>query len=308
MTLQQLEYIVAVDRFRHFAKAADFCNVTQPTLSAMIQKLEDELDTKIFDRRKQPISPTNIGVKIIEQAQHTLAQAAQVKNVVLENKNSLGGTFTLGILPTIAPYLIPRFFPQMMKRYPNLDIRVIEMRTKEIKTALSEEKIDAAILAKVDGLEDYNLHNLFYDRYFAYISPNDDLFSKQSISLSELYDKQLWLLDEGHCYRDQFVKICNLRSAQISQNAYRLGSIETYMRMVENGSGITFIPEISVLQLSENQRNLVRPFNLPVPTREIIMATGKNFLRNTYLNMISESIKNSVPDEMLELNNNKRLI
>ena len=136
MTLQQLEYILAVNQFRHFAKAAEYCRVTQPTLSAMIQKLEEELDTKIFDRSQQPVCPTPIGLHIIEQARNVLVQTHRIKNIIEEEKHSLSGIFKLGILPTIAPYLLPRFFPQLMKKYPQLDIRVVEMKTNDIKKAL----------------------------------------------------------------------------------------------------------------------------------------------------------------------------
>ena len=152
MTIQQLEYILAVDQFRHFARAAEYCRVTQPTLSAMIQKLEEELGVKLFDRTMQPVCPTRIGEKVIAQARTILTQASQVKDIINEEQGTLTGTFHLGVLPTIAPYLLPRFFPQMMEKYPGLDIRVTEMKTQDIRQALHTGDIDAAILASV--LED----------------------------------------------------------------------------------------------------------------------------------------------------------
>ena len=130
MTLQQLEYILAVNQFRHFAKAAEYCRVTQPTLSAMIQKLEEELIPGFLTAASNRYAPTPVGILIIEQAQKILVQANRIKNIIEEEKHSLTGTFKLGILPTVAPYLLPRFFPQLMKKYPDLDIRVIEMKTK----------------------------------------------------------------------------------------------------------------------------------------------------------------------------------
>ena len=147
MTIQQLEYILAVDQFRHFARAAEYCRVTQPTLSAMIQKLEDELGVKLFDRTVQPVCPTPIGQKVIDQARVILAQAAQVKEIISEDKQSLSGVFRLGVLPTIAPYLLPRFFPQLMEKYPELDIRVTEMKTQDIQQALHVGDLDAGIIA-----------------------------------------------------------------------------------------------------------------------------------------------------------------
>ena len=283
MTLQQLEYILAVNQFRHFAKAAEYCRVTQPTLSAMIQKLEEELDTRIFDRSQQPVCPTPVGILIIEQAQKILVQANRIKNIIEEEKHSLTGTFKLGILPTVAPYLLPRFFPQLMKKYPDLDIRVIEMKTNDIKKALQTGEIDAGIVASLAGMEELQQTPLFYEQFFVYVSRKDILFNSEVIRTSDLNGEQLWLLDEGHCFRDQLVRFCQMKSARASQLAYHLGSMETFMRMVESGKGVTFIPELAVLQLGDIQKELVRPFAIPCPTRQIVMLTNKNFIRHTLL-------------------------
>ena len=301
MTLQQLEYILAVNQFRHFAKAAEYCRVTQPTLSAMIQKLEEELDTRIFDRSQQPVCPTPVGIHIIEQAQNILVQANRIKNIIEEEKHSLTGTFKLGILPTVAPYLLPRFFPQLMKKYPNLDIRVVEMKTNDIKKALQTGEIDAGIVASLAGMEELQQTPLFYEQFFAYVSREDALFNNEVIRTSDLNGEQLWLLDEGHCFRDQLVRFCQMKSARASQLAYHLGSMETFMRMVESGKGITFIPELAVLQLDGTQKELVRPFAIPCPTRQIIMLTNRSFIRNTLLKTITQEITAAVPKEMLSL-------
>ena len=246
MTLQQLEYILAVNQFRHFAKAAEYCRVTQPTLSAMIQKLEEELDTRIFDRSQQPVCPTPVGIHIIEQAQNILVQANRIKNIIEEEKHSLTGTFKLGILPTVAPYLLPRFFPQLMKKYPDLDIRVVEMKTNDIKKALQTGEIDAGIVASLAGMEELQQTPLFYEQFFAYVSREDALFNNEVIRTSDLNGEQLWLLDEGHCFRDQLVRFCQMKSARASQLAYHLGSMETFMRMVESG-----IPKDSIKKIWE---------------------------------------------------------
>ncbi|GAB6870932.1 MULTISPECIES: hydrogen peroxide-inducible genes activator [Bacteroides] len=301
MTLQQLEYILAVNQFRHFARAAEYCRVTQPTLSAMIQKLEEELDTRIFDRSQQPVCPTPVGIHIIEQAQNILVQANRIKNIIEEEKHSLTGTFKLGILPTVAPYLLPRFFPQLMKKYPDLDIRVVEMKTNDIKKALQTGEIDAGIVASLAGMEELQQTPLFYEQFFAYVSREDALFNNEVIRTSDLNGEQLWLLDEGHCFRDQLVRFCQMKSARASQLAYHLGSMETFMRMVESGKGVTFIPELAVLQLGEAQKELVRPFAIPCPTRQIVMLTNKNFIRHTLLNALTKEIQNAVPGEMQKL-------
>ena len=301
MTLQQLEYILAVNQFRHFAKAAEYCRVTQPTLSAMIQKLEEELDTRIFDRSQQPVCPTPVGIHIIEQAQNILVQANRIKNIIEEEKHSLTGTFKLGILPTVAPYLLPRFFPQLMKKYPDLDIRVVEMKTNDIKKALQTGEIDAGIVASLAGMEELQQTPLFYEQFFAYVSREDALFNNEVIRTSDLNGEQLLLLDEGHCFRDQLVRFCQMKSARASQLAYHLGSMETFMRMVESGKGVTFIPELAVLQLGDAQKELVRSFAIPCPTRQVVLLTNKNFIRHTLLEVLVKEIKLSVPKEMLSL-------
>lgn len=301
MTIQQLEYILAVDQFRHFARAAEYCRVTQPTLSAMIQKLEDELGVKLFDRTMQPVCPTTIGTKVIDQARIILAQASQVKEIISEEKQSLSGTFHLGVLPTIAPYLLPRFFPQLMEKYPDLDIRVTEMKTQHIQQALHAGDIDAAIIAS--KLEDSYLAEevLFYEKFYGYVSRKEPLYKHDVIRTSDITGERLWLLDEGHCFRDQLVRFCQIEAVKVNQMAYHLGSMETFMRMVESGKGITFIPELAVAQLGAQQQELVRPFAIPRPTRQVVLATSKDFVRHSLLHVLKEEIKASVPKEMLTL-------
>ena len=309
MTLQQLEYIFAVARHGHFGRAADACNVTQPTLSAMIAKLEEEIGAKLFDRNRQPIEPTDVGQSVIARASLVLQQADSIRHIVMEEKQSLGGIFRIGILPTIAPYLLPRCFPQMMKRYPTLDIRVREMKTHEIKHALTQGDIDAGILATIEGLEDYEQTTLFYEKYIAYVARTDALFQKEVIRTADVaQSRELWLLDEGHCFRDQMVRFCQMKSSQSSQMAYNLGSMETFMRMVESGMGITFIPELAEMQLSQPQKELTRPFAIPVPTRQLILITRRDFIRRTLLDVIVKEIQACVPKEMLKLKAGQALV
>ena len=308
MTLQQLEYIVAVYRTRHFVKAAEACGVTQPTLSAMIQKLEAELDVKLFERSSQQVMPTAIGKVVVEQAWKVLNRARKLKDIVAEEKKSLTGTFRLGILPTIAPYLLPRFFPRLMRENSSLEIRVVEMKTAYIRRAIDRGEIDAAVMVDTGDLDDYALTTLFYEQFLAYVSPSDQLSAKKSIKTSDLSNELLWLLDEGHCFRDQLVKYCQLKAAKTSQSAYSLGSIETFMRIVENGQGVTFIPELATMQLTPPQKELVRPFAIPIPTREVVMATSKAFVRKSLLDLIVGQIRNSVPEKMLKLNNTEQRI
>ena len=177
------------------------------------------------------------------------------------------------------------------------------MKTADIRRAIDRGEIDAAVMVDTGDLDDYALTTLFYEQFFAYVSPSDQLSAKKSIKTSDLSNELLWLLDEGHCFRDQLVKYCQLKAAKTSQSAYSLGSIETFMRIVENGQGMTFIPELATMQLTPTQKELVRPFAIPIPTREVVMATSKSFVRQSLLDMIVGQMRNSVPEKMLKLNN-----
>ena len=301
MNIQQLEYILAVDTYRHFAKAAEHCRVTQPTLSMMIQKLEDELGVNLFDRNIQPVCPTPAGRKVIDQARVVLYQTSLIKDIVNEEKQSLKGTFRLAVLPTIAPYLLPRFFQQVSEKHPDLDIRILEMQTAPTTKALLNGEIDAAIIANQPTEVQLQGDILYYEQFYAYVARNESVFKKEMVRSADISDERLWLLDEGHCFRDQLMRFCQMEKVKLRQAAYRLGSLETFMRMVESGNGVTFIPELATYQLSEQQKELVRPFAIPCPTRQIIMLTNRSFIRNTLLKTITQEITAAVPKEMLSL-------
>ena len=224
-----------------------------------------------------------------------------MKEINSEEKRSLSGTFRLAVLPTIAPYLLPRFFPQLMEKYPELDVRVTEMKTKDIRQALRDGEVDAAILASL--LEDTALSEeiLFYEQFYGYVSRKEPLFKHDVIRTSDITGERLWLLDEGHCFRDQLVRFCQMEAVKLHQMAYHLGSMETFMRMVEGGKGITFVPELAVSQLSNEQKELVRPFAIPRPTRPIVLTTNKDFIRGSLLSVLKDEIRAAVPKEMLSL-------
>lgn len=308
MTIQQLEYILAVDQCRHFAKAAEFCRVTQPTLSMMIQKLEDELGIKLFDRSVQPVKPTAAGMKVIAQARSVLHQAALIKDIVKEEEQSLKGAFRLAVLPTIAPYLLPRFLQHLAEQHKELDIRIQEMQTAPTLAALQNGEIDAAIIAN-EPLES-NLEGtlLFYEEFFCYVSKKEAVYRKNLIRTADISDERLWLLDEGHCFRDQLMRFCQREQVKLHQAAYHLGSLETFMHMVESSYGMTFIPELATLQLCPEQKDLVRTFAIPRPTREIYFVTRKDFVRFALSKLLIEHIRESVPKEMLHLKAGQKLV
>ena len=271
-------------------------------------ELEKELGLALFTRSAHGVSPTPSGEKLIAQARHILDEAGRMAAMAVEERGGVGGVFRLGILPTIAPYLLPRFFPSLCLRNKTLDLRVVEMKTDEMKRALERHEIDAGIMVAVEGLEGFDCHTLYYEQFLAYVARQDALFSHQSIKTADLADEALWLLDEGHCFRDQLVKFCSLKSATAPRRTYTLGSIETFMRMVESGMGVTFIPELALEQLSAEQRGLVRPCAIPIPTREIILTTTTDFVRHTLRHLLVDSIRHSVPPQMLKLNNTEQRV
>ena len=304
MTIQQLEYILAINKFRHFAKAAEYCRVTQPTLSMMVQKLEDEL----FDRSSQPVRPTSAGMKVLEQAQRVLYQASLIKDIVTEEKESVRGSFRLAVLPTIAPYLLPRFLQHLAEEHKDLDIRIQEMQTAPTLSALLKGEIDAAIIANQPIESELQGHFLYYEEFFGYVSRNEPIFEKDKIRTTDINDERLWLLDEGHCFRDQLMRFCQREKARVNQAAYRFGSLETFMHMVESGYGMTFIPELATLQLSQEQQEMVRPFAIPKPTREIYFVTRKDFIRHSLSKILIEHIQEAVPKDMLRLRAGQKVV
>ena len=274
----------------------------------MIQKLEDELGIKLFDRSVQPVKPTAAGVKVIAQARSVLYQAALIKDIVKEEEQSLKGAFRLAVLPTIAPYLLPRFLQHLAEQHKELDIRIQEMQTAPTLAALQNGEIDAAIIAN-EPLES-NLEGtlLFYEEFFCYVSKKEAVYRKNLIRTADISDERLWLLDEGHCFRDQLMRFCQREQVKLHQAAYHLGSLETFMHMVESGYGMTFIPELATLQLCPEQKDLVRTFAIPRPTREIYFVTRKDFVRFALSKLLIEHIRESVPKEMLNLKAGQKLV
>ena len=189
-----------------------------------------------------------------------------------------------------------------------MDIRILEMKTQPSINALINGEIDAAIIASLPGDKQLQYDTLYYEEFFGYVSRNEAIFKNDLVRSADINEEKLWLLDEGHCFRDQLMRYCQMESVKINQAAYRLGSMETFMRMVESGNGITFIPELAVHQLSTEQKELVRPFAIPKPARQIILATRTDFIRSKLLSIIIESIRDNVPKQMHTLQAIQRIV
>jgi len=298
MTLQQLEYVLALDKTRHFVRAAELCGVTQPTLSAMVQKLEDELDCKIFDRSRNPLETTEIGRQIIRQAQDIIIQANQLKETVQAEKQLLTGTLHLAIIPTIAPYLLPKFIASFKNSYPNISLKVSEMHTNTIIEKLRIAEIDMAILSTpLDDLKILEVP-LYYEKFAAYISPKDAIYERAELSANDMPLEQLWVLEEGHCLRNQVFNFCTEKVQHTS--TYEAGSIDTLVKIVDINGGYTVIPELHIELLSEKQKLNLRNIVNPEATREISVVIRHDFVREGMLNAVAECIKQIIPSHMLD--------
>lgn len=311
MNIQQLEYIIAVDNHRHFSKAAEASFVTQPTLSMMIQKLEDELGVRIFDRTQTPIEPTDVGRKVIEQARVSIAQINQIKEIVEEEKGVIKGVFRLAIIPTVSPYLLPKLMQTHHEQNSDIRLVISEMTTNQILANLAKGTIDGGILATPLHHERMKERPVYYEKFLAYVSPNERfLHSKTSLVESDLKGAKLWLLDEVHCFRTQILNLCNLKNKNIVNSAftYEAGSIETLINIVDNNDGITIIPEMALDHLTEKQKLNVRFFEKSSPVREISLITRKDFLRERLIEIIEEEIKMSVPASLQNKELQKELV
>lgn len=300
MTFTQLEYIVAVDTWRHFSTAAEHCFVTQPTLSMQIQKLEEELDLKIFDRSKQPVVPTETGAEIIEQARQILAGKQSLLEAIQDKKHELTGELRIGIIPTLAPYLLPLFIQPFARKYPSVRLVVHEMMTELIVSRLRDGKIDAGILVtplQEPGIKEFVL---FYEELMAYVSRKNEMYAKTYVLPQDIDPNKLWLLEEGHCFRSQIVNLCELRkiSREHSQFDYEAGSIETLRRMVEMNDGITIIPELATLDMPQKQQQLIRHFRKPVPMREVSLVIHRNFVKKKLIDVLRQEILLTVPEKI----------
>jgi LysR family hydrogen peroxide-inducible transcriptional activator len=299
MTLIQLEYIIAVDTYRSFVSAAEKCFVTQPTLSMQVQKLEEFLNVKIFDRSKQPIVPTEIGSQIIAQARIVLQENKKIKEIINSQQQDIIGELKIGIIPTIAPYLLPQVIASMLKKYPDLKLLIWEYTTEDIIHHLKTGVIDCGILAT--PLVDPNINEMpmYYENFVSYISKNSRLFKKKSIDADDLADENIWLLNEGHCMRAQVLNICrSTKNNRLQSLTYNTGSVETLIRMVDVNSGATLLPELALADLNARQLNKVRYFKSPEPVREISLVTHKNFIKKRMLNALKEEILATIPKAM----------
>jgi len=299
MTLVQLEYIIAVDTYKNFVMAAEKCFVTQPALSMQVKKLEEELGIIIFDRSKQPIIVTDVGKTLLQQARQVLGQAQRIREIANESKGVMEGTLHVGMIPTLAPYLIPRFLTSFMDKFPDIKLQVIEMSTGRMIQRLNDETIDCGILATPLDQSTLMEQVLFYEQFIAFVSRKSSLYKHKTISAKDMDQREMWILDEGHCLRNQVLNLCKKSNTDLQNRfQYESGSLETLMRLVEMGNGSTILPELAVDKLTSRQIGMLRYFKDPAPVREISIVTRRSFLKRDLINALRDEIKLNVPEHM----------
>lgn len=299
MTLVQLEYIVAVDTYRSFVTAAEKCFVTQPTLSMQVQKLEETLGAKLFDRSKQPVVPTEIGIQVVEQARNILAESGKLQEIVSSHKKEVAGELRVGVIPTVAPYLLPKVVACFTERYDKVQLSIWEYTTEQIIQKLKNGLLDCGILST--PLDDRSLTEkpLFYEDFVVYASAGHQVLKKKKIRSTDLEGDDIWLLNEGHCMRNQVLSLCPKQGEYNNKRfEYNTGSVETLKRMVDVNSGITILPELCLNDFSELQHERIRRFNTPVPAREISIVTHRNFLKRNIITALQNEILACTPESM----------
>lgn len=300
LTLTQLEYIIAVDTYRHFVTASEKCHVTQPTLSMQIKKLEDDLGVIIFDRTKQPIVPTEIGEKIIVQARVTVAESKKIEELIKENSNDVTGELTIGIIPSLAPYLLPLFIGTFTHKYPLVKVKIVELMTEEIIQQLKKDTIDVGILVTPLNESGVIEHPLFYEKIVLYIHKDHPLSKKRLLQPADIATPDLWLLSKGHCFRSQVMNLCSYQRSMQHELPfeYESGSLETLKKFVEKEGGFTLLPELAVDAVEKETSTKVKQFET-TPLREVSFAYTRNYSKKRLLKLLEEEIKKSVPKALL---------
>jgi len=291
MTITQLKYVLAVAEYQNFTLASEKCFVTQPTLSMQIQKLEEELNIVIFNRKKKPIQLTPIGEKIIEQAKVIVDESNRINDIVDQQKGYIGGDFKLGIIPTVIPTLLPLFLKSFVKKHPKVNLLIEELTTDDIVKKLTEGHLDAGIAATPLENEAIKERVLYYEPFVGFVNDSHRLFLEKKLSVDNLEIDDILLLEEGHCFKDSILNICGTTSSE-NPNHFKLesGSFNTLIKLSKEGLGMTLLPYLHTLDLKENDKKYLREFNTPAPSREISIIYHKSQLKIQLIEALKATI------------------
>jgi LysR family hydrogen peroxide-inducible transcriptional activator len=302
ITLIQLEYIVAVDKIRNFARASEACFVTQPTLSMQIKKLEDDLGVLIFDRSKKPVIATELGRLIIDQARTVLYENEGINQIIKDFNQTVSGNLKVGIIPTLAPYLLPLFAGIFRRKYSDVRLIVKELQTEEIAGQLLNDELDAGIFVTPYNNPKIKEWPVFYEEMKIYASPGHPLLNKSKIVVKDVESPEIWLLSDGHCFRDQVVNLCSIPEISDTELPFEFegGSLETLIKIIDREGGFTLLPELAVLELSDEKCKQVKSFDSYTPLREVSLVFSRNFAKDRLIKLLHEEISSSVPKHMLK--------
>ena len=305
MTFQQLKYIIAIDRYRNFAKAAEALGISQPTLSAMLVKLEEELDVRIFERTNKSVIPTTAGQRIIRQAEKASAEVNRISELVAESKGTINGQFNLSVGPTIAPYILPKFIKHYKADYPEVQLFVREMKAEHMFDALIQNEIDAGIAIAGNTRTGVLEIPLYTERFYVYLA--ESCWRKLPVFKPEnLEHEKMWVMKEAQCLRESAFSFCKEKSK--GQHTYEAGSIETLIRIVDENGGYTIIPEMHLPFLSPQQRKNVRSIEGDyLSQRRISLYIKEDYIRQSMLNTVTDTLKKFLPKEMLKMKHEIRL-
>lgn len=305
MTIIQIEYLLAVANCGSFSLASEKCFVTQPSLSMQIKNLEEELGVILLDRSKKPVIPTDVGKVVISNAREALRAYNYIKESVKELKGEIAGDLHLGVIPSVAPYLLHRFIPAFLNEYPKVNLEIREMKTADVFEALNRDALDAAIIAGGLCPDNINEHELFNDRFYAYVAPNNKLSEKNNIRIEDIDMEELLLLSDGHCLRDQILELCHHKRANRDRYNchFESGSLDTLMRIVDSTGGMTIIPEMALAFVPEERKNQVKSLANGATSRKITVAVRRTYVKSTLISALQDSIINATPihDGFLDL-------
>lgn len=300
MTITQLKYVLAVAEHANFTKAAEKTYVTQPTLSMQIQKLEDELDVRIFDRSKKPIELTDIGKKIVSQAKNIVNEANRINDIVDQEKGYIGGEFRLGIIPTIMPTLLPMFLKNFINKYPKVKLKIEELNTETIIEQLEDGHLDAAIAATPLLNPNIKERPLYYEPFMAYVPTNHRLYKKKVLETKDLDLSDMLLLEDGHCFRDGVINLCqSTKDYETTAFSLESGSFETLVKLANEGLGMTLLPYLHTLDLPEKEKIYYKSFQEPSPAREVSLIFPKSELKMQIIEALRSTITGVVKGAIL---------
>ena len=280
MTITQLQYVLAVAEYQNFTLAAKKSFVTQPTLSMQVQKLEDELDVLIFDRSKKPIAVTEVGQKIVAQAKNIVNEASRITDIVDQEKGFIGGSFTLGIIPTVMPTLLPMFLKTFIKKYPKVNLIIKEQSTESLIRNIQDGHLDAAIAATPLEIEFIKERPLYYEPFVGYVPSSHRLRSYEKLTPDDLDVSDVLLLQDGHCFREGVINLCKAPK-DLGTEHFQLqsGSFETLVNLADEDMGMTLLPYLNTLELDTNRQKNLKYFNNPPPAREVSFIYHKSELK-----------------------------